>query len=385
MGPPQTREPQLQNGEQYRESLGPRGLISRSGSAAAAAPACTGDSASWRHCKPPLPSTRSCCEAAAQVPPDHYALLNAAPCLHVVEPALNLGIPRLGTLSPDLHQPLFIVHASLVLACILATHLVTSCALVSLWPLAHSRIEYIRVLEQALRALGYEDVAAALEAASCVVQQPPVAAAFRSAVLEGEYDAALRLLPAVAADERVEGRARFLLLRAKYVELMEAGATAAALQVGASGRKETIGAPDLPWRRTCLETGRLGVSAYLPTRLAATPWLPPPFQVLRHELQPLHVQQQVLHSLAAMLLQAPGATSNGAGSASSVSGSDAGLPPEGRAALLEELQDSLLPSLLIPERRLEELVEQVGQPLGFGPFAWSAIGVCSSRLGGAAA
>lgn len=88
------------------------------------------------------------------------------------------------------------------------------------------------MLEQALRALGYDDVAAALEAASGVVQQAPVAAAFRSAVLAGQYDAALRLLPAVAADERVVDRARFLLLRAKYVELMEAGASAAALQVG---------------------------------------------------------------------------------------------------------------------------------------------------------
>ncbi|KAL4452448.1 hypothetical protein ABPG75_008110 [Micractinium tetrahymenae] len=178
------------------------------------------------------------------------------------------------------------------------------------------RVEYIRVLEQALRMLGYEEVAAALEAASGVEQQPPVAAAFRSAVLAGEYDAALRLLPAVAADGRVADRARFLLLRAKYIELMEAGATAAALQV------------------------------------------------LRSELQPLHVQQQVLHSLAALLLRSPAAASNGsaspdsAGAAGSTSTARVEQLAKARAALLEELQDSLLPSLLIPERRLEELVEQ---------------------------
>ena len=105
----------------------------------------------------------------------------------------------------------------------------------------------------------------------------------------------------------------------------------------------------------------------------------PPLQVLRQELQPLAVQQQVLHSLAALLLRSPrssappspaarGAASPGSGGGSGATA--AGLlapaqPPapeeqleEGREALLEQLQDSLLPSLLIPERRLEELVEQ---------------------------
>ncbi|EFN54760.1 hypothetical protein CHLNCDRAFT_35720 [Chlorella variabilis] len=185
------------------------------------------------------------------------------------------------------------------------------------------RTEYVRVLEQALRALGYEEVAAQLEAASGIVQQPPAAAAFRRAVLSGDFDDALRLLPSVAADEGVMDRAKFLLLKQKYMEGVQRGHTAEALQV------------------------------------------------LRQELQPLRVQQQVLHSLAALLLRSPAAAGAAgmmgsplapAGAGTTSGDSAGGVSPEqlaaGRAALLDELQDSLMPSLLIPERRLEGLVEQ---------------------------
>lgn len=110
--------------------------------------------------------------------------------------------------------------------------------------------------------------------------------------------------------------------------------------------------------------------------------------MLRHELQPLAVQQHVLHSLAALLLRSPHASapsspaaggtagspgssgSRGWGSTPALAAPSAGSLPvapevseeqlaEGRAALLDQLHDSLHDSLLIPERRLEELVEQV--------------------------
>lgn len=55
------------------------------------------------------------------------------------------------------------------------------------------RDEYVRLLEQALRALGYHGVARQLEAESGVAQQPAQAAAFRAAVLRGDYDAALQV------------------------------------------------------------------------------------------------------------------------------------------------------------------------------------------------
>lgn len=194
----------------------------------------------------------------------------------------------------------------------------------------------MRVLEQALRALGYEEVAAQLEAASGIVQQPPAAAAFRRAVLSGDFDDALRLLPSVAADEGVMDRAKFLLLKQKYMEGVQRGHTAEALQV------------------------------------------------LRQELQPLRVQQQVLHSLAALLLRSPAAAGAAgmmgsplapAGAGTTSGDSAGGVSPEqlaaGRAALLDELQDSLMPSLLIPERRLEGLVEQVRMPPAHACPGWA--------------
>lgn len=206
------------------------------------------------------------------------------------------------------------------------------------------RMEYVRLLEQALRALGYGRVASQLEAESGVTQQPAEVAVFRAAVLRGDYDAALQLLPAVAADPSSVGSSRVLLLKAKYVELVQRGLTGEALQV------------------------------------------------LRHELQPLAVQQQglqqVLHSLAALLLRSPHASTPSSPAANGVAASLGGsggsgswgsfpalaAPPrdppastpavseeqlaEGRAALLDQLQGSLHDSLLIPDRRLEELVEQ---------------------------
>ena len=194
----------------------------------------------------------------------------------------------------------------------------------------------MRLLEQALRALGYEAVAHALEHASGIAQQPSSAAAFRAAVMSGDWSAALALLPSVAADPASVAASRFLILKRKFVEGLARGETADALQV------------------------------------------------LRTELQPLSASQSVLHSLAALLLRSPPSSpsspaglaslgtpssSTGGGGRGSPSGGNiatggAGVSEEqlleGRAALLDELQDSLVPSLLIPERRLEELVEQAG-------------------------
>lgn len=51
----------------------------------------------------------------------------------------------------------------------------------------------MRLLEQALRALGYEGVARQLETESGVTQQPAEAAAFRAAVLRGDYNLALQV------------------------------------------------------------------------------------------------------------------------------------------------------------------------------------------------
>lgn len=212
------------------------------------------------------------------------------------------------------------------------------------------------------------------------MQQPPQAAAFRSAVLAGDFDGALGLLPAVAADPSSLDKSRFLLLRQKYLEGVARGETAEALQVGmevdeAAGTAVAAALTAAAVWCFCLVPPR----SPLPTQNSN-----PNLQVLRQELQPLQqVTSAVLHGLAALLLRSPGGGSTpssptGPPAASSNGSAGAGSPGSagpaseadmagGRAVLLDELQGELLPSLLLPERRLEELLEQVGGwggPLG---------------------
>lgn len=76
-------------------------------------------------------------------------------------------------------------------------------------------------------------------------QQPPAGAAFRSAVLCGDFDRALGLLSAVAADAAAADTGRFLLLRRKYEEGVLRGETAAALQVHRPRSRSQGGAAQL--------------------------------------------------------------------------------------------------------------------------------------------
>lgn len=165
-----------------------------------------------------------------------------------------------------------------------------------------NRNEYIRLLEQALVHLGYPDLASRLEQESGIEMQPRVASEFRAAVMSGDFQGALDVLPRLGTSAESIQRARFLLLSQKYTEAISSGNYPAALHC------------------------------------------------LRHELQPLEdtCGGAVLPGLAAMLLSgAPGSANGSAPPA-----------PRGRESLLAELQALLPPSVLMPEARLQELVEQ---------------------------
>jgi len=164
------------------------------------------------------------------------------------------------------------------------------------------RGEYVRLLQQALHRLGYAEVALKLEQQSGIEMQPSFATSFQAAVRSGDWPAAVALLPQVMAGPSARAEGEFLILRQKYHELLGAGD----------------------------QTGAL--------------------RCLRAELAPLNVNQAELHKLAVMLLcgqpERP-----------------AGMVPEEhiaaqRSQVLEELQGLLLPSLIIPDGRLEHLVEQ---------------------------
>lgn len=166
------------------------------------------------------------------------------------------------------------------------------------------KVEYVRLIEQALYALGYSQSAALLEEESQVPLETGAVAALRCAVLEGEWDRSseiLRSLAGVPAEHMQQ--AEFLIQQQKFLEFLEEGSTAAALLQ------------------------------------------------LRSQLTPLCTDQHRLHQLASWLV-CPSRDDLLARS---------GWPGKGsvsRLALMRDLQGLLPPSLMIPERRLERLVEQ---------------------------
>jgi WD40 repeat protein len=109
------------------------------------------------------------------------------------------------------------------------------------------KMQYIRLLEQSLRSLGFEDVAVRLEDASGVLEQSSSAKRFREAVLSGDIEVALGLLGELESEleksqavvgktgsglerrRRVE-KARYLLFCNMFETFVDCGETLKALK-----------------------------------------------------------------------------------------------------------------------------------------------------------
>ena len=165
-------------------------------------------------------------------------------------------------------------------------------------------MEFVRLLEQALGGLGFPDVADALEKASGIPLQSPVAREFRQALLAGDWERCLELLPGLQiTGENVRAEVKFRILREKYLELLEAGEVDRAL--------------------ACL----------------------------RKELKPLEVSAGEARALAALVV-CPGpaqlrARAEWAGAAGGA-----------RHNLLRGLESLVPPAVMVPEGRLETLLQQ---------------------------
>lgn len=165
--------------------------------------------------------------------------------------------------------------------------------------------EFVRIITKTLYSLGYEKSGAVLEEESGITLHKPMVNLFREQVIDGNWDNAVVTLNKIGLqDENIVKSAAFLILEQKFFELLR--------------NDNVMGA----------------------------------MKTLRCEITPLGVNRKRVHELSTcMISYSPqqlflGFSKLGIDSSSS------------RLKLLEELQKVLPPTVMVPERRLENLVEQ---------------------------
>ncbi|KAI0748620.1 WD40 repeat-like protein [Daedaleopsis nitida] len=166
------------------------------------------------------------------------------------------------------------------------------------------REEFVRLIIQSLRDVGYVESAATLEAESGYIMETPEVAEFRRCILDASWDSAVAALVRLGVTEG-EGLwdAKFLIAKQKYLEYLEAGKPTAALHV------------------------------------------------LRNELAPLNPDEEHLHALSSLMMCSDPEDLrqqigwDGAGGTS-------------RRRLLMDIQQYIPSSVMIPQRRFATLLEQ---------------------------
>ncbi|KAJ8467226.1 hypothetical protein OPV22_029778 [Ensete ventricosum] len=166
------------------------------------------------------------------------------------------------------------------------------------------RAEFVRIITRTLYSLGYEKSGAILEEESGISLHSSVVNLFRKQVLDGNWDGSLETLHKIGlVDENLLKCSSFLILEQKFFELLETNGFMDALKT------------------------------------------------LRCEITPLGINKKRVHELASCVVSP----------SHHVLLRFANLGTETsnlRLKLLEELQKLLPPTVMIPERRLEHLVEQ---------------------------
>ncbi|KAH7435126.1 hypothetical protein KP509_06G051000 [Ceratopteris richardii] len=166
------------------------------------------------------------------------------------------------------------------------------------------RSELVRVIIQALQSLGYKKTASLLETESGIPLQSQLVTNFRQQILDGQWDDAIASIQLLLQDPQSCNLAAALILQQKFLEHLK--------------RHETMDA----------------------------------LRTLRLEISPLKVEEERLHELATCLICPSRIDSLLSGGKKKNAGVNS------RESLLQELQQLFLPSIMIPERRLENLIEQ---------------------------
>ncbi|KAH9621528.1 hypothetical protein KSS87_002894 [Heliosperma pusillum] len=165
------------------------------------------------------------------------------------------------------------------------------------------RNEFVRLIAGSLYALGYQRTGACLEEESNIPLQSTTVNLLMQLVLDGKWDESVSTLQKIGLeDEMIIKSAKFLILEQKFFELLNDGKTMDALMT------------------------------------------------LRMEISTLHIKTNRVHELSTCLLS-QSESQNGNHHMDS-------LRMKLRSELLDELQQLLPPSIMVPARRLEQLVEQ---------------------------
>ncbi|ONK61399.1 uncharacterized protein A4U43_C08F29500 [Asparagus officinalis] len=166
------------------------------------------------------------------------------------------------------------------------------------------KVEFVRIITKTLYSLGYGKSGSALEEESGIDLHSPTVNLFRNHVLNGKWDESVVTLRKMGlTDENVLTSAAFLILEHKFFELLESDRVMDALKT------------------------------------------------LRNEITPLNINKKRIHELSSCIVSPSqrvllGFANLGIDTSNS------------RLKLLEELQKLFPPTVMIPERRLEHLVEQ---------------------------
>ncbi|KAH0468746.1 hypothetical protein IEQ34_001978 [Dendrobium chrysotoxum] len=165
------------------------------------------------------------------------------------------------------------------------------------------RVEFIRIIIKTLYSLGYEKSGKALEDESGLYLHSSHVSLFRKHVLDGNWDEGLATLQKIGLDDHILNSAAFLILEHKFLDLLEKDRVMDALNT------------------------------------------------LRREIAPLNTNKKRLHELSCCIILS---SQQGLRGSVSLSFGTGKLPSK----LLDELHKLIPPAVMVPERRLETLVEQ---------------------------
>ncbi|XP_010275088.2 PREDICTED: WD repeat-containing protein 26-like, partial [Nelumbo nucifera] len=166
------------------------------------------------------------------------------------------------------------------------------------------RVEFVRIITKALYSLGYDRSGALLEEESGIPLHSSMVDLFRQQLIDGNWDESVATLHKIGLiDEGTVKSASFLIFEYKFFELLDKGKVMGALKT------------------------------------------------LRIEIEPLGINKNRVHELSMCIMSLSQSVLLGCSSQGSVSA-------KSRSKLVEKLQKLLPPMVMIPERRLEHLVEQ---------------------------